>query len=382
MTVIDLTNGRNPVGPKVGMFTRFPPSKSGSAPSASILAEHLNSRFGIPVEVIRLVMPGESSAEGHPVIMDLNPRWHMSAQFAAQRANRCDVALIQIDCHISLGLMESFIAELTVPVVLSVDDVVGSADASALARLAEKVAVIVVPSEVGRRRLEAAALPAARIEVIPHGSSLQAMEPRPLPRRQIITWGFMEPGMGAERVVRALPLLDDLDPPPRYRLIGVADPFWTRSEASSYRSSLSAEAVRLGVADQIEFVPMLHSRAKLASEIEQSDLIVVAYDATERACSRILTEAVSTGRPVVATAFPGAIEMLASGAGTTVAHDSVEDMAGAIRMYLTDDDEYRKAARLATALSPGLGWDETARKFAKMILDVVDSSELVNETRL
>jgi glycosyltransferase involved in cell wall biosynthesis len=327
------------------------------------------------------MQPGDEAATGHPVIMDLNPRWHMSAELAAQRANRCDVALIQVDRHTPMAPMEEFLRELSVPVILSVDDVPqgGTDEARVLASLAARVAAIVVPSEVARRRVESQAGQQVTVEVVPHGSSFQALEPRPEPRRQLVTWGFMEPGIGAERVIRSLTLLADLDPPPRYRLIGVTDPGWNSRDISSLRSAISAAAHRLGVSDQVEIVPILHSRAKLASEIEASDLIVLPYDATERAASRILTEAVSTGRPVIATAFPGAIEFLATGAGTTVAHDSDEEMADAIRLYLTDDGEYQRAARVARALSPSLGWEEAARRYANLISTLTGSPKLVNE---
>ena len=128
-------------------------------------------------------------------------------------------------------------------------------------------------------------------------------------------------------------------------------------------------------------IPMLHSTERLALEIERSDLLVIAYDETERSASRILCEALTTGRPVVATAFPGAIEMLSSGAGVTVAHDSAEDMAAAIRRLLSDDSAYRRASRLATALSPGYFWDETAARFATLIRDVGEGAKLVEEIR-
>jgi polysaccharide biosynthesis protein PslF len=381
MRVIDLTDGSDLLGPRVGMFTRFPPSRSGSASASSELADRLTRRFGFRVEVIRLMQPGDQAAGGHPVIMDLNPRWHMSAKLASQSANRCDVALIQIDRHTPMASMEEFLEELSVPVILSVDDVAlgGTDEARVLASLAGRVAAIVVPTDVARRRVEAESGQPVTVEVIPHGSSFQALEPRPEPRRQLVTWGFMEPGIGAERVVRSLAFLTDLDPPPRYRLIGVTDPGWNSRDISSYRSAISAAAHRLGVSDQVEIVPFLHSRAKLASEIEASDLIVLPYDATERAASRILTESVSTGRPVIATAFPGAIELLATGAGRSVAHDSDEEMADAIRLYLTDDGEYRRAARVALALSPSLSWEETARRYANLISSLAGSPELVNE---
>jgi hypothetical protein len=54
-------------------------------------------------------------------------------------------------------------------------------------------------------------------------------------------------------------------------------------------------------------------------------------------------------------------------------------MADAIRLYLTDDVEYRRAARVARALSPSLGWEEAARRYANLISTLTGSPKLVNE---
>lgn len=250
-----------------------------------------------------------------------------------------------------------------------------------LASLAGQATRVVVPTEVARVRLETEAERPLQVEVIPHGSAFLPMAPRPEPRRQILTWGFVGPGMGAERVIRALAQLHDMHPPPEFRLIGVTDPVWNRGEAEAYRSELMEEAERLGVADQVEIVPVLHSSDELASQIEECDLLVVAYDDTSRSASRILSEAISTGRPVIATAFPGAVEMLASGAGSTVAHDSDDELQQALRRYLTDDDSYQSAARTASSMSSDLGWDETAGKLADLILGLVDATALVDENK-
>jgi glycosyltransferase involved in cell wall biosynthesis len=173
--------------------------------------------------------------------------------------------------------------------------------------------------------------------------------------------------MGAERVIRSLAQLGDLDPKPRYRLIGVTDPGWTQQEGAIYRAALVEEAERLGVQDQLEIVPILHSRKAMEKEIARSDVIAVVYDSHERVSSRILAEAVSTGRPVVATAFPAAIEMLASGAGLTVDHDDPDAMTSALKTLLTDDHEYLNASRVAATMSRELGVEETARRYASLL---------------
>lgn len=372
MTVIDLTGGtaqsRSPV---VGMVTRFPPSAAGSASSAMELVARLMEEHGFSVEVLRLMGHGEDSSMGHPVVMDVNPRWRMGADLVARRANRCDVVVVQIDRHVPVDLADDLISALHVPLILLFDDIGDGDHTSRLAALAARASMVVVPSETARRRLQESLGDGADIRVTPHGSVWGPFDLRPEPRCNILTWGFIEPGVGAERVIRAMALLSDLDPRPRYRVVGVADPGWSQREAATYRRSLKAQAEELGVADQVDLVPLVHSQDGLRHEIERCDLIVVPYDTHEATCSRILTEAVSTGRPVVATGFPGAIEMLSLGSGMTVGHDDDREMASALRRFLTDDAEYRRAARIAAVQGGGFAWDEVARSLAHLVAEVI-----------
>lgn len=367
MSVIDLTDPDQI--PRVAMITRFPPSESGSAMAALDLSRRLAQR-GFALEVIRLILPGEPSADaGDSVVMDVNAQWAMFPRVAASRANRCGFAVVQIDRHVPIQLLTELMSELQVPVVVSVDDVgpVGSDETLQLARAVSRAHGVVVPSETARHRLTGAVRESVEIDVIPPGSPWRLLPPGGRIRRQILSWGYLAPGLGAERVINSLSHLGGLDPKPAYRLIGVTDPGWTRQEGDAYRTCLVREAERLGVQDQVDIVPILHSRRGLEQEIARSDVIAVAYDSRERASSRILAEAVSTGRPVVATAFPAAIEMLSSGAGLTVDHDDPDAMTAALRTLLTDDDEHLTASRAAATMSPKLGMDETARRYALLL---------------
>lgn len=380
MGVIDLTDPD--YVPRVAMITRFPPSESGSAMAALDLSHQLARRHGFVVEVIRLLLPGEAGAMGRPVVMDVNARWHLCPRLAARRADRCDVALVHIDRHIPTQLIDELLAELEIPVVLAIDDVGpgGAEETRSLASLATRAGSVIVASEISRGRLLAAGGDPVEIDVIPQGSPWGSIDPADRVRRQILSWGYLGPGMGAERVIHSLAQLTDLDPKPRYRLIGVTDPGWTRREGDAYRAGLMREAETLGVQEQLDIVPILHSRKGLEREIAGSDVIAVVYDSRDRASSRILTEAVSTGRPVVATAFPGATEMLASGAGRTVDHDDPAAMTEALRTYLTDDDEYQRASRTAAAMSGSLSMEETARRYALLLRDRLPTRQLTGSS--
>jgi glycosyltransferase involved in cell wall biosynthesis len=127
----------------------------------------------------------------------------------------------------------------------------------------------------------------------------------------------------------------------------------------------------------------LHQRPQdLADDMAQSDLVAVVYDSKTRSASRLLNEAVSTGRPVVATAFPGAVEMLSSGAGTTVGHNDEQGLADALRLYMTDEAEYLRAAAAASRLSPKLSCEEVARQFSQLVVGLDRKPELIAKRSL
>ena len=387
MSVIDLTDEVRVKRPLVGMVTRFPPSESASAPASLELTRHLQDEYGFPVDVIRLVTSGETAPGGDPVVMDLDAGWHLSAGLAARRVNRCDAVIVQVDRHIPLALIEDLLVRVEIPAIISLDEVgaPGSDETRRLAGLAADADVTVVPSDTARRRLESEISGRARIEVIPHGSEWSPFARRKRSRRNILSWGFITPGMGAERVLRSMALLGDLRPSPRYRLVGVGDPGWSRGDVADYRLFLASEADRLGLGDSFEMIPILHGSEGLRREIEWSDLIAVVYDSRDRACSRVLCEAVSTARPVVATEFPGAVELLSTGegagAGAPVPHDDDQALAAALRSYLTDDEAYVRASAAGSRSSAALSWSSIARQYATLVSQEVGRQGLLAETR-
>ncbi|MEE8375186.1 MAG: glycosyltransferase [Acidimicrobiia bacterium] len=382
-SLIDLTGDELQTSLRVAMVTRFPPSCSGAAQASSDLADTLVVRFGIDVEVIRLVPLGEHAAPGLPVVMEVNPSWSLGGEAAAARASHCDVVLVQLEHSSPMQLVDELIGRSEVPVVLVLDDVApdGTDLAESVAALAKRADAVVVPSRTARERIREQTSGSVRAEVIPHGSSWSALKPRQGIRRRILTWGFMSPGMGVERIIHALALLGDIEPAPHYRIIGVAHPTWSNTEAARHRRQLLKTAEALGVGDSVEFGPVLHSREELFAETRESDILAVMYDAQDRAASRILTEAVSAGRPVVATRFPGAVELLASGAGLTVAHEDTAELAMALRRLLTDDEAYLEAAEAARSLSPSLGWDSVARRFFDLLMGLSIRGKLDSAAR-
>ncbi len=128
----------------------------------------------------------------------------------------------------------------------------------------------------------------------------------------------------------------------------------------SYREARVEQSARLGVSDSVVFDDDYRDVASLTALIQSSAVVVLPYDSTEQATSGVLVDAIAAGRPVVATAFPHAVELLASGAGIVVSHDDPDALADALRRVLLEPGLAESMAAEASRIAPSLGWPVVA----------------------
>jgi glycosyltransferase involved in cell wall biosynthesis len=100
--------------------------------------------------------------------------------------------------------------------------------------------------------------------------------------------------------------------------------------------------------------------------IQDAAVVVLPYDSRDQVTSGVLVDAIAAGRPVVATAFPHAVEMLSSGAGVVVPHGDAPAMASALRRILTEPDLAKSMADEAARLAPALRWSTVAGQYADL----------------
>ncbi len=125
-------------------------------------------------------------------------------------------------------------------------------------------------------------------------------------------------------------------------------------------------AERLGVGSSVEFDAQYRDVESLTALIESSAVVVLPYDSREQVTSGVLVDAIAAGRPVVSTAFPHAIELLASGAGLVVDHDDPDALALAIRRVLLEPGLADRMSAEAQRLAPTLGWTVVASHYVLM----------------
>jgi glycosyltransferase involved in cell wall biosynthesis len=97
--------------------------------------------------------------------------------------------------------------------------------------------------------------------------------------------------------------------------------------------------------------------------IRSADVVVLPYDSTEQVTSGVLVQAVAAGVPVVATAFPHAVELLSGGPGLVVPHRNPIKLAAAVKRVLTEPALVDGWAARSRSLTAELRWPAVAARY-------------------
>jgi glycosyltransferase involved in cell wall biosynthesis len=282
--------------------------------------------------------------------------------------NHVDVAVIQNE-HGSYGdQVVDIVDGLRVPSIVIVHTIAKDPTAhqrstfKAIAAMADQV---VVMSDAASERLRLAyAVDRHKVTTIPHGATVPSAPRVKRPSRPtILTWGLLHPGKGIGRVIDAMPSLSDVPGRPRYVVAGPTHPTVMAADGEAYRDARIEQARRSGVADSVSFDPGYYDGSMLTALVQQASVVVLPYDSTEQVTSGVLVDAIANGRPVVATAFPHAVELLNSGAGIVVDHDDPAALASALRRIVTQPRLAGSMAAEARRRASELAWPVVAAAY-------------------
>ena len=106
--------------------------------------------------------------------------------------------------------------------------------------------------------------------------------------------------------------------------------------------------------------------ASLQRVVAQADVVVLPYESRDQVTSGVLIEAVAAGKPVVATAFPHAVELLSQGAGLVVPHDDRKALAHALRRVLVEPGLAASMAARSGRVAPELRWSSVAARYREL----------------
>jgi polysaccharide biosynthesis protein PslF len=374
----------------VALVSTFPPTHCGLATFAAATRTALlgaRPRWEIPVVEVRnerSVAPVRPAGPT-PVVVTWHAGSNCSLVEAAKVINGTDALLLQHEFGIFGGIDGAEVLDLLeavrVPVIAELHTVLDAPSLGqhrVIAALGRRATSLIVMSEAAKARLlRRYPVAPSKVVVIPHGAHPTTIEPPLQPGRipLALTWGLVGPGKGLERAIDAVAGVVRRGINVRYRICGETHPKVKEREGERYRESLIERARALGIADHVEFDASYRPVEELMKIVAQADVVIVPYDTREQVTSGVLVEALAAGRPVIATAFPHAIEVLANGAGIVVDHDSHHAMAHALASVITNPTRARAMAVQAQIDGASALWPAIGKRLAGLIEDAAQTIE-------
>jgi glycosyltransferase involved in cell wall biosynthesis len=306
---------------------------------------------------------------------------------AAARLGSCDVVIVQHEFGIYGGPdgedVLAVLAQVLAPMIVvlhTVPAVPTPHQREVLESVVAAASAVVTMTRAARDRLLAGfRVDAGKVSIIPHGAPDQAVASTGSgavfrgAQPTVLTWGLLGPGKGIEWAIQAMALLRDIRPAPRYIVAGRTHPKVAAREGESYRERLGWLIRRLSLGDSVSLDARYRDAISLADLVASADVVLLPYDSTDQVTSGVLIEAVAAGKPVVATGFPHAVELLSGGAGVTVPHRDPDAIAGALREVITRPGVAAAMSAAAMGAAPSLRWsavaDEYSRLAARLIAD-------------
>jgi glycosyltransferase involved in cell wall biosynthesis len=379
VTIADPLRGDREVSglepPRILFLSTYPPTICGLANFTEALMGGLavhRGTFG-GMGVVGVAAYGDSpEVEGDSAVARVVPGTPGWVEAVAAASFDYDVLVIQHEYGIygpddGIALID-LLEAVTIPVVTTIHTVPIAPtprQRAILEALVERSAFAVLISSVARRFLiEGYRVDPSKLMVIPHGGHVFAepvvsTDPRPV----VLTWGLLGPGKGIEWGILAMDRLRHLHPRPRYLVQGGTHPAVLRREGEAYRNRLQDLVADNGLEDVVSIRSDYLSIPDLAKVVSSADIVLLPYDSRDQVSSGVLVEAIAAGKPVVATAFPHAVELLAGGAGRVVRHEDPDALAEGLRDLLEDRESAAAAAEVARRLSPVLDWRTVAQTY-------------------
>lgn len=358
--------------PSFGILSTYPPTPCGLATFTMSLADGLSAN-GADVSVVRVA--DGSPAPSSRVVGELVNGSAASVAASCELLNQSDIAVIQHEYGIYGGAdgdeVVDIIGGLRVPSIVVAHTILKNPtphQRSVFESIAELADQVVVMSEVANQRLRHGFnIDRRKITTIPHGATVPGrVALKRSGRPTLLTWGLLGPGKGIERVIDVMGPLQELPGQPRYLVAGRTHPKVLAAEGEAYRDALAEQARTGGVASSVSFDPDYRGVLSLVALVQSAAAVVLPYDSTDQVTSGVLVDAIACGRPVVATAFPHAVELLGSGAGIVVGHDDPDALAGALRRLLTDPRVAGSMAAEARRLAPTMAWKSVAGSYLSL----------------
>jgi glycosyltransferase involved in cell wall biosynthesis len=355
----------------VALVGTYPPTQCGIATFTAALANGLTETGAGRVGVVRLGN-GDALSWDPRVVAEILPGLSRSRIDAARAINSHDVVMIQHEFGVFGGTDGDEILDLlddvVVPIMVTLHTVPlrpTPGQRAVLEAVLRRADAVVTMTRIARDRLLSLyRVSADKVVTIPHGATVPTLSQAPASDHvELLTWGLLGPGKGIEWVVEALAHVADLRGAVHYTVAGQTHPKVKAARGEEYREMLKSRAGDLGVSDMVHFDDTYRRLPDLLELVAGATCVVLPYDSDDQITSGVLVDAVSAGKPVIATGFPHAAELLCGGVGILVPHKDPVAIGEAIRALVTNPALLCSMAAATAPIAADHTWNSVAAKY-------------------
>jgi glycosyltransferase involved in cell wall biosynthesis len=364
-----------------GFLSTYPPTQCGLATFTASLLRALTSPAGRDRAGVVRVVESPTYTDRPEVVGHLLVKGTASVVSAAAVLDSHDVVIVQHEYGIFGGAdgadVLPLLRQLRAPMIAVLHTVLRRPtlhQKEVLEQVVKLADAAVTMTEAARARLVADYdVDVDKVAVIPHGtperSPLRLLGPSANP--MVLTWGLLGPGKGIEWAIVGLRTVRHLLPRPRYVIAGQTHPKVLAEHGEAYRLMLYARVRAFGLAGLVAFERGYLDQTRLERLIARADVVVLPYDSPDQVTSGVLVEALAAHKPVIATTFPHAVELLGGGAGLLVPHRDGPAIGAALKRVLTEPGLVGGMSEAARRISQGSNWSAVAECYRALAMTLL-----------
>lgn len=342
--------------PEILFICSYPPRECGIATYSQDLINAIREKFAgsFSVKIVAL----EAQDIGHEYAPDVKYVLHTTRveQYTAlaHQVNE-DANLQMIFVQHEFGLyggkygeyLLRFLSAVQKPVITTFHTVLPEPDSYRKKLIQTIVAlsagIVVMTNNSAKILTEEYEAPAAKINVIPHGTHLVSAfgfddksTKNYLSNRIVLsTFGLLSSGKSIETALDALPAIIKQFPNVLYLIIGKTHPGIIKNEGEQYREYLHQKVTTLQLDNHVRFINKYLSLGDLLEYLQRTAIYLFTSKDPHQAVSGTFAYAMSCGCPVISTPIPHAKELL-DGAGVIVDFQNAPQLAAATIQLLSD----------------------------------------------
>lgn len=384
--------------PILVMITSYPPRECGIATYANDLYNSLNNKFYQSFSLHICALEQENVTYSYPPEVKYKLDTSKAENYI-QLANQLNaseqVQLIIVQHEFGFyhgydSLFQTFLQSLSKPVIIALHTVLGK-PSYALKEyiqlmLKASIKTIVMTKNAATILNEDYAIDPTNIHIISHGThlvrhtdKLQLKKKHGLQGRKILsTFGLLNSGKSIETTLDALTGIIIKEPEVLFLIIGITHPGVVKIDGESYRESLKLKIKQLHLEDHVLFINQFLELPELLEYLQLTDIYLFTSNNPNQAVSGTFSYAISSGCPIIATAIPHALEVLANNTGIIVGFNNSQQLSSAILSLLSNDAKREEFSINGIHKLASTAWENSALKHAHVFKETIQADLHLN----